>query len=76
MTQLFSADVSSVLLFVLPSTVIPGVPHGNPFTGSPASSTGPFFITWSTHDHFTYTQPRLRQLLCPVLHRARIFPLG
>ncbi|NWL34987.1 hypothetical protein DM791_19105 [Paenarthrobacter nitroguajacolicus] len=76
MTHCSSADTTSALLFVLPSKMIPGVPPGNPLMGSPAPSTGPFLITWSTHDHFTYAQPRLRQLLRPLLHRARICPIS
>ena len=63
------------LLFVLPSTVITGVPPGNPLTGSPALSPGPFFFTWSMHDHFTKPQPGLRQLLCPLLYGTRVLPI-
>ncbi|TVU66609.1 hypothetical protein FQP90_00235 [Paenarthrobacter nitroguajacolicus] len=76
MTQTLCADPALALHFVLPSLVIPGVPMGNPLTGSPVPSTGPSFITWSTHDHFTHPSPGLRQLFCPLLHRPRIRPLG
>ncbi|TQS89913.1 hypothetical protein EU811_18950 [Arthrobacter sp. TS-15] len=76
MTHFSSADGSSALLFALPSMVIAGVPLGNPLMGSPAPSTGPILFTWSMHETFTKPHPGLRQLLRPVLYRARICPVG
>ncbi|ASN19453.1 hypothetical protein CGK93_06940 [Arthrobacter sp. YN] len=76
MTHLSCADHVLALHFVLPSSVIPGVPEGNPPAGSPDFPTGPSFITWSTHDSSTNPSPGLRQLFCALLYSPGIRPLG